>query len=213
MPNIASLRREYKKFELDLDKVDRDPLIFFQKWLDEAIRSELPEPTAMTLSTVSGNGVPSSRIVLLKGIENDCFVFFTNYSSKKGQELALNPQAALTFFWPKLERQVNITGKVEKTSELRSDTYFNSRPRKYQLGAWASVQSHELSSRFELMKKFGVLSLKYLGRSVPRPSFWGGYQIAPQTIEFWQGRASRLHDRILFKREHADQWKITRLSP
>jgi len=210
--DVTSLRKDYGRFELDHSKMDPDPIVFFEKWMEEAINAELPDPTAMTLSTVSADGFPSSRIVLLKGVENGCFTFFTNYESKKGTELIQNLNGALTFFWPQLERQVNITGQVEKTSNEQSDEYFASRPRKSQLGAWASKQGEELSSRIELMKDFGLVSLKYLGRKVPRPPFWGGFQLEPRTIEFWQGRPSRLHDRMLYSKSD-DQWVIKRLSP
>jgi pyridoxamine 5'-phosphate oxidase len=210
--NISAIRNDYKKYSLDVDVVGKDPIAFFERWMDEAIHSEIKEPTAMTLATASPEGQPSSRMVLLKGILDGSFVFFTNYQSQKGEDLAANPKAAVTFFWPELERQVNITGWVKKANDTYSDEYFHSRPRKYQVGAWASKQSQVLSSRAKLMADFAALTLKYVGRSVPRPPHWGGYQLIPDSIEFWQGRESRLHDRIQFQRNN-NSWDIARLSP
>ena len=211
--NIASLRVDYKKKELDVKDVNPNPFKQFDIWMKEAIDAELPDANAMTLATADRNGQIASRIVLLKELENELFVFYTNYESKKGKHLSENPYAAITFFWPPLERQINIRGRVTKVNEEISDKYFESRPRKSQLGAWSSKQSSIIPSRSHLVKKFAGYAFKYLGKKVPRPSFWGGYGLKPDYIEFWQGRPSRLHDRIEYERQSDDSWKISRLSP
>jgi len=210
---IAVIRRNFARSKLDRHHVDPDPVIQFEKWMKEALTSQLPEPTAMVLATASAQGIPSARNVLLKGVENGDFVFYTNYNSQKGKDLAENPHASITFWWAELERQVQVLGTVEKTDEAISDEYFQSRPRKSRLGAWASEQSSELRSREELIKKFLALSLKYVGRKVPRPPFWGGYKLTPHSIEFWQGRSNRLHDRIKYQKQENGSWEIKRLSP
>ena len=210
--DIASIRQDYSKHKLDKRHVQENPLKQFEQWLQQAIEAEVYEPTAMTLATATKDAIPSSRTVLLKGVEDRAFLFYTNYQSKKGQQLTENPYAALTFFWPELERQVNITGKIEKANEEVSDAYFASRPRKSQLGAWASAQSQEIKSRIQLIRDFIALSARYVGREVPRPPHWGGFKLAPHTIEFWQGRPNRLHDRIQYNLENG-KWKIKRLSP
>ncbi|TGK05289.1 pyridoxamine 5'-phosphate oxidase [Leptospira langatensis] len=209
---IADIRNEYSKASLDEKDIDSSPLEFFQKWFDQAIESQVAEPTAMTLATVTEDGFPDARIVLLKGIENGGFQFYTNYSSRKGKELAKNPNACLVFFWIELERQVRIRGKVSKVSKETSETYFHSRPFDSQIGALASDQSQEVSDRSVLEKKFAELRSKYEGKSVPLPSEWGGYILEPSEIEFWQGRRSRLHDRILFRKE-GGTWIRKRLQP
>jgi len=211
--DIASIRSDYHKMSLDPKRIDPDPIVQFKTWLDQALESKVEEPTAMTLSTVSDKGHPTSRVVLLKALEHGAFIFYSNYLSTKGRQLKSNPGGALTFFWPELERQVNITGVVENTSSEISDSYFASRPRRYQLGAWASHQSQELPTRFTLLKKYLSLKLKYLNSTIPRPPYWGGFMLTPNSIEFWQGRPSRLHDRILYRRNNHNQWTIQRLSP
>ncbi len=210
--SIADIRRDYSAKSLSKNEVDKNPLTQFEKWFDEAVHGEIDEVNAMTLSTANEKGRPSARIVLLKGVENNGFVFFTNYNSEKGMHLKSNPQGALTFFWKELERQVRIEGKVEKISQEDSTTYFKSRPYKSRIGAWVSDQSKPLISRVELMKKFTVQAAKFVGQEVPKPDFWGGYILIPDRIEFWQGRPSRLHDRINYRLENGD-WQIERLSP
>ncbi|MEQ1642971.1 MAG: pyridoxamine 5'-phosphate oxidase [Pyrinomonadaceae bacterium] len=211
--DLAHIRLEYSREELSEEHVDQDPFVQFGLWMDEAIAAEVPEPTAMCLSTASKDGRPSSRMVLLKGFDQDGFVFYTNYNSHKGRELAENPYAALTFFWPELERQVRIAGSTSKVSAEESDQYFSSRPYTSRLGAWASDQSEPIESKTVLVTKAAKLAITYATGSVPRPPHWGGYRVVPDTIEFWQGRPSRLHDRIVFERTDSDNWSITRLSP
>jgi pyridoxamine 5'-phosphate oxidase len=210
--DLAHIRREYSREELSEDHVDPDPFVQFRHWMDEAIAAELPEPTAMCLSTADNKGRPSSRMVLLKGFDHEGFVFFTNYNSHKGRELDQNPHAALNFFWPELERQIRIAGSVEKVSDEESDEYFKSRPFTSRVGAWASDQSEILESKMALAARAAKLAVKYATGNVPRPPHWGGYRLRPDNIEFWQGRPSRLHDRILYTLSgHA--WMISRLSP
>lgn len=209
--NFADLRREYSHRTLDESGIGRDPLRQFSAWMEEAIRAELPEPTAMHLSTVGANGRPSGRVVLLKGVDAGGFVFYTNYESRKGRELAANPAAALTFLWKELERQVRIEGMVAPVSAADSDAYFASRPVASRIGAWASPQSSPIESRAWLMARIAKMALTH-GHAPTRPPHWGGYRLLPDRLEFWQGRESRLHDRIAFTRE-ADQWHIERLAP
>jgi len=210
--SIGDIRNDYSAKTLARNDVDKSPINQFNIWFDEAVNSKIDEVNAMTLSTVSSEGRPSARIVLLKGIENNGFVFFTNYKSEKGEHLAEKPYASLTFFWKELERQVRIDGKVEKISKEDSEAYFKTRPYKSRVGAWVSEQSQPLSSRFELMRKFALKATQLFGQEVPLPDFWGGYILIPNRVEFWQGRPSRLHDRINYKLINGT-WKIDRLSP
>ncbi len=209
--NVANIRTDYSKQSLNKKGVDKNALVQFQKWFDEALQSEALEPNAMNLATVSSDGKPSARIILLKGLEEGAFLFYTNYDSQKGKELADNPFAALTFFWPELERQVRVTGIVEKVSEETSEKYFHSRPRKSQLGAWASKQSTVVKKR-DIITDFLQKYITEFAQEVPKPSYWGGYQLVPDAIEFWQGRPSRLHDRIRYTRNQ-EKWVIERLAP
>jgi pyridoxamine 5'-phosphate oxidase len=206
------LRREYTKDALLESNVLPDPIAQFDRWFNDATLAGLPEANAMTLATVDASGAPSARIVLLKGIDKRGFVFFTNYASRKGRELAANPRAALCFFWESLERQVRIEGTVEKTTREESEEYFHSRPIGSQIGAWVSQQSETIESRKALDDRAEELLAKFVNTGVPRPDFWGGFRVVPHTIEFWQGRPSRLHDRLQYVRE-ADGWKIRRLCP
>jgi len=213
MQNIANIRKDYRKATLDVSNVGNDPVKQFEKWFTEALSADVMEPNAMNLATVNDQGKPSSRIVLLKGLENNRFVFYTNYQSKKGKELENNPACALTFFWPELERQVRIEGVASRVEPSLSDVYFQSRPRESQMGAWASPQSAPIEDRAILVQRFGEIEKKFQGQTVlPRPHQWGGYQVEPLQVEFWQGGPGRLHDRIQFVRVD-NAWKIYRLAP
>jgi len=197
---------------LDERTVDRDPLILFQRWLNEAIAAGIHLAEAMTLATATPSGKPSARLVLLKQADKHGFVFYTNYNSMKARELDANPQAALVFYWPQLERQVRVEGTVERTSAAESDTYFKTRPRESQIGALASPQSEVVASREALQERVNELEKLYEGREVDRPAHWGGYRLRVERIEFWKGRPGRLHDRILYERQ-GDDWSIKRLAP
>jgi pyridoxamine 5'-phosphate oxidase len=210
--SIADLRKDYKLASLDEADVAADPIVQFDKWLNDAIKGELPEPTAMTLATVDGHNRPAARIVLLKAVDPRGFAFFTNYDSSKGQELATNPHAALVFHWIELERQVRIEGHVEKTSIEESTEYFNKRPPLSRIGAWASPQSQVIPDRAWLEQQFTSTKERFK-EDVPLPPFWGGYRVIPESIEFWQGRRSRLHDRLLYRRDERGNWTIARLAP
>ncbi|MFM9027895.1 MAG: pyridoxamine 5'-phosphate oxidase, partial [Bacteroidota bacterium] len=185
----------------------------FELWMRHAIDAKVEEPNAMTLATSGKGGVPDARVVLLRDLDRKGFVFFTNYTSRKGKELTVNKRVCLNFFWPELQRQVRILGRVEKITSKASDSYFNSRPRQSQIGAWASLQSEVLDSRAELEERFVFFEKKFQGKKVPRPAFWGGYRVVPEQIEFWQGRRSRLHDRICYLRSKVGRWKHVRLYP
>lgn len=210
MENVADIRKDYSKFKLTENSIDKNPFGQFDIWMKDAIKGDFYDPTAFSLSTVS-LGRPSSRVLLLKGYDERGFVFYTNYNSRKGREIADNPYAAMLFFWDKFERQVRIEGKIELATPEESDKYFGSRPYTSKLGAWASKQSEELKSRFSLMRQVAALMLKY-PVNIPRPDFWGGYRLVPDRFEFWQGRESRLHDRIRFDLR-GKSWEIKRLSP
>jgi pyridoxamine 5'-phosphate oxidase len=211
-PALSELRKEYTQHVLDESSVPADPLAFFGQWLDEALAAQVNEPTAMHLATIDADGFPSGRIVLLKALDSRGFSFFTNRSSRKGRAIAHDARVALTFFWPELERQVRILGKAQQLSDDESDSYFASRPRASQLGAWASMQSEVIESRAKMEARFAEAAAKFEGKDVPRPPYWGGYIVSPLSIEFWQGRRSRMHDRIAFSRD-ANSWKRVRLSP
>jgi pyridoxamine 5'-phosphate oxidase len=197
---------------LDFRDFDPDPVRQFQAWFRPRLDSGVPEATAMTLATVTPEGRPAARTVLLKGVSGEGFVFFTNYGSPKGRQLTANPHASLVFHWPEAHRQVIVAGPVTKVSDQESDAYFRTRPRGSQLGAWASSQSEPLESRQALERRVAELDRRYQGGEVPRPPFWGGFRLAPEAIEFWQGREDRLHDRFRYRRQ-AGSWVIERLSP
>ena len=212
MTSLAELRREYASRALtEADALD-DPIEQFSLWFGEALKAELVDVNAMTLATASPDGLPAARIVLLKGFDEQGFVFFTNYDSAKARDLEKNPRACLLLFWAELERQVRVTGRVVKTSADESDKYFQSRPFESRIGAWASAQSTTVADRAALEKRYAELAAQYAGGPVPLPPFWGGYRVAPHTIEFWQGRKSRLHDRLLYTRQLAS-WARSRLAP
>jgi pyridoxamine 5'-phosphate oxidase len=211
-PSLADLRKDYSQHSLDEAGTPADPLAFFAQWFDEALAAQVNEPNAMTLATVDPDGWPSSRVVLLKGLDGRGFSFFTNRASRKGRAIAHESRVALTFFWPELERQVRIQGRAELLTDDESDAYFSARPRASQLGAWASAQSEPLDDRAQMEGRFAAAASKYEGKEVPRPPYWGGYLVVPASVEFWQGRRSRMHDRIAFKREGM-RWSRKRLSP
>jgi pyridoxamine 5'-phosphate oxidase len=211
--DIQNIRNEYLAASLSENDADNDPIKQFEKWFNEALQAETQEPTAMTLATATHDGRPSARIVLLKGFDSNGFVFYTNYLSRKGKEIAKNPLGSLLFFWGTLERQVRIEGTIEKVSKEDSASYFQTRPRESQLGAVASPQSQEIPGRDMLDKKWQEAEAEYMDKDIPKPSYWGGYIVKPRLIEFWQGRESRLHDRILYKKIDNKNWKKVRLAP
>ena len=211
--SIADIRKEYIHHSLDESDVAAHPIKQFDLWWSELLQSKVDEVNAMTLATASADGFPSARIVLLKGYDEQGFVFFTNYNSYKGQQLEENPRACLVFFWKELERQVRVTGLIEKVSGAESDAYFHSRPHSSRIGAWASPQSQVIPNRELLKAKEEELKTAFEGKEIPRPLHWGGYRVRPITVEFWQGRPSRLHDRIQYSLEEDGSWKIERLAP
>ncbi|OIN60904.1 pyridoxamine 5'-phosphate oxidase [Arsenicibacter rosenii] len=210
---IADMRRDYTLAGLDIADVLPDPVQQFRRWFDEALKAGLPEPNAMHLATVGAGGKPAGRIVLLKEVDDTGFVFYTNYESRKGHELAAHPVAALTFFFVELERQIRIEGTVEKVTAEESDAYFAIRPRGSQIGAWVSHQSDAIAGREVLAQRQQELEARFEGKDIPRPPHWGGYRVIPSVIEFWQGRPSRLHDRIQYAKDAAGAWQLARLSP
>lgn len=211
--SIADLRREYSLQQLNKKDAHPNPFEQFTLWFDQAVAAKLPEPNAMTLATATSDGKPSARMVLLKGYDERGFVFYTNYKSRKGQQLLANPWGAIAFWWTQLERQVRIEGQIEQVSAEESDAYFHSRPQDSQLGAWASEQSQVIDSREVLEQRLQQLKKEYETKTIPRPPHWGGFRLIPVAIEFWQGRPSRLHDRLLYQRTEEGSWMIQRLSP
>ncbi len=213
MKNIAGIRKEYKMQFLEEADVDLNPFTQFDKWWQEAIESEIEEVNAMTLATVNSEGKPSARIVLLKGYDENGFLFFTNYQSNKGQNIDLNPNVCLVLFWKELERQIRIEGIAQKISDEESDSYFFSRPLESQIGAWSSPQSQIISTREILEDNCKNFEKKFSEEIISRPPHWGGYRVIPSSFEFWQGRPGRLHDRLHYKKTENNEWQISRLAP
>lgn len=211
--SIAAIRKVYKLESLLEKDVDPNPVLQFEKWWQQAIESKIDEVNAMTLSTSTSSGIPSSRIVLLKGIQQMGFTFFTNYDSRKGKEMEENAQVALLFFWKEMERQVRIEGIVKKISGKESDEYFQSRPRESRIGAWSSPQSTVIHNRNVLQENVQKYEKEFDKKEVPRPTNWGGYNVQPRLMEFWQGRPGRLHDRVQYTKHQKNHWVIERLAP
>ena len=209
--DIQNLRMQYSKSTLSVSSVSKDPFKQFEKWFQDVLNSGFLEPNAMTLATASKAGKPSARVVLLKGIHDGGFVFYTNYKSKKGKDIEDNPYGSILFYWDRLERQVRIEGKIEKVSQQESEEYFNTRPYKSRVGAWASKQSTVIESRSAIVREFLKYMMKFKTH-VPLPDVWGGYRLIPDSFEFWQGRPNRLHDRVRFTKDKSG-WKIERLAP
>ena len=212
MPSITD-RHDYEKAALDESAVAPDPFRQFQAWFDEATEAGIPEPNAVTVATATPEGRPSARVVLMRGFDDRGFVFYTNYESRKGREISANPFASMCFFWQALERQVRVEGRVVLASEAESDEYFRGRPKGSKLGAWVSNQSGVVAGREALEAEFEAIQARYPGDEVPRPGHWGGYRVVPDSVEFWQGRRSRLHDRIVYRRTAEGAWRIERLAP
>ncbi|MEJ6712136.1 MAG: pyridoxamine 5'-phosphate oxidase [Flavobacteriales bacterium] len=213
MKKIEDLRIDYTMFSMDEFDLLANPIDQFNNWFKNALNSKVSEANAMVLSTVSSQSIPSARVVLLKGVQSNGFKFYTNYDSFKGKELAENPNACLTFFWPALEQQIRVTGLVEKIDATLSEAYFHSRPRGSQISALASNQSARIADRVILVDEVARLEKLYADTTVPKPEFWGGYLLNPTKVEFWQGRSSRLHDRFLYEKLEDDNWQVSRLSP
>jgi pyridoxamine 5'-phosphate oxidase len=211
--DIAHLRLHYAQGSLTESDVAPDPLNQFRLWLDQAMSAELREPYAMTLATATPDGAPSARVVLLRGFDERGFAFYTNYDSRKGDDLAANPRAALVFYWAELERQVRIEGPVSKVTDAESDAYFQARPRGHRLGAWVSEQSRVIAGRAELEQELAAVEARYPDEDVPRPPHWGGYRVVPSQVEFWQGRPNRLHDRLRYRTAEGGGWIVERLAP
>ena len=210
--SVADLRREYARARLDEANVSLDPITEFARWFEEAVKAEVQEPNAMTLASVSPDGAPSARMVLLKGFDERGFTFFTDYRSQKGSDLEHNPRAALVFYWAELERQIRITGATVLVGREESEAYFRTRPRGSRISAWISHQSQVIASRKLLEERVPELEQRFPGDDVPLPPYWGGFRVVPAAVEFWQGRSSRLHDRIRYARD-GEHWRIERLSP
>lgn len=211
--NLSDIRQEYTKGGLRERELPANPFLLFSRWLQEAIDAKVNEPTAVMIGTVSSEGKPSTRTVLLKDIHDRKFIFYTNYESRKGKQLAQNPNISLSFVWHELERQIHIEGTVEKVSSRESDSYFRKRPFKSRIGARISPQSHPIESRIQLMRAFVKETVRWVGKEIERPENWGGYAVTPTRIEFWQGRPNRLHDRFLYQLQESGEWDVHRLAP
>lgn len=210
--NYADLRRDYKAKAFDIKDADENPFKQFENWFEDAMKAEIEEATAVALSTCAKEGKPSSRIVLLKGVDEKGFIFFTNYYGKKSKELEENPNASMLFFYKELHRQIRIEGTVERTTKEESENYFHSRPRESQIAAWTSQQSKEISGREHLEELFNKYSSEFEGKEIPLPNFWGGFRLIPDYFEFWQGRENRLHDRIRYQLKEK-KWALSRIAP